>query len=330
MLRIERQHRQTHILTALWETWAKQCNLPCPVNAWQAMTVTLSYAAQDVPTNVLHQRGFASIGCEPCTIPVLPHQHEREGRWAWEVSTHGHTPLFYYGNHNMLCATRDPTSTSDVLHLLHSCDKGADRGSCAGHLPKIGRVDVHLTTLMLWLGTSAGCYSKGVWPALWQPQGGRPRQWRDRGAAGPVGWLSTCAGKLAPSAAKFPPKNLHACLALASCLALSSSAENKGLMHFSMQPYSIASQKEAAPGMHLRYLSSMARNAGLEPGSDGGNEAGQEGQRYAGGHVCSLVPIFPGSAPLSVTALADASLSIAAALTAMHLTSWLAIRLRSI
>lgn len=41
---------------------------------------------QGTPTNVLHQRGFASIGCEPCTIPVLPHQHEREGRWAWEVS----------------------------------------------------------------------------------------------------------------------------------------------------------------------------------------------------------------------------------------------------
>ncbi|KAK9808508.1 hypothetical protein WJX73_002967 [Symbiochloris irregularis] len=40
-----------------------------------------------VPTNDLHQRGFVSIGCEPCTIPVLPHQHEREGRWAWEDAT---------------------------------------------------------------------------------------------------------------------------------------------------------------------------------------------------------------------------------------------------
>lgn len=25
-----------------------------------------------------------SIGCEPCTRPVLPGQHEREGRWWWE------------------------------------------------------------------------------------------------------------------------------------------------------------------------------------------------------------------------------------------------------
>ena len=37
-----------------------------------------------VPTNELHQCGYISIGCEPCTRPVLPNQHEREGRWWWE------------------------------------------------------------------------------------------------------------------------------------------------------------------------------------------------------------------------------------------------------
>jgi len=40
--------------------------------------------ALDLPFNELHQRGFTSIGCEPCTRPVLPNQHEREGRWWWE------------------------------------------------------------------------------------------------------------------------------------------------------------------------------------------------------------------------------------------------------
>lgn len=29
-------------------------------------------------------QGYVSIGCEPCTRPVLPWQHEREGRWWWE------------------------------------------------------------------------------------------------------------------------------------------------------------------------------------------------------------------------------------------------------
>lgn len=40
--------------------------------------------AMNVPVNTLHSRGFVSIGCEPCTRPVLPGQHEREGRWWWE------------------------------------------------------------------------------------------------------------------------------------------------------------------------------------------------------------------------------------------------------
>jgi thioredoxin-dependent adenylylsulfate APS reductase len=40
--------------------------------------------ALGLPWNELHERGFVSIGCEPCTRPVLPNQHEREGRWWWE------------------------------------------------------------------------------------------------------------------------------------------------------------------------------------------------------------------------------------------------------
>ncbi|OIT06575.1 PREDICTED: 5'-adenylylsulfate reductase 3, chloroplastic-like [Nicotiana attenuata] len=38
----------------------------------------------NVPVNSLHSKGYVSIGCEPCTRPVLPGQHEREGRWWWE------------------------------------------------------------------------------------------------------------------------------------------------------------------------------------------------------------------------------------------------------
>eukprot|EP01025_Chloroclados_australasicus_P047365 TRINITY_DN5292_c2_g1_i1.p1 TRINITY_DN5292_c2_g1~~TRINITY_DN5292_c2_g1_i1.p1 ORF type:complete len:256 (+),score=29.36 TRINITY_DN5292_c2_g1_i1:1-768(+) len=40
----------------------------------------------NVPTNKLHECGYVSIGCEPCTRPVLPNQQEREGRWWWEDS----------------------------------------------------------------------------------------------------------------------------------------------------------------------------------------------------------------------------------------------------
>ncbi len=41
----------------------------------------------ELPYNSLHESGFISIGCEPCTRPVLPNQHEREGRWWWEEAT---------------------------------------------------------------------------------------------------------------------------------------------------------------------------------------------------------------------------------------------------
>jgi thioredoxin-dependent adenylylsulfate APS reductase len=49
--------------------------------------VWLTIRGLELPFNELHQRGFVSIGCEPCTRPILPSQHEREGRWWWEEST---------------------------------------------------------------------------------------------------------------------------------------------------------------------------------------------------------------------------------------------------
>lgn len=42
----------------------------------------------ELPYNKLHEQGYISIGCEPCTRPVLPNQHEREGRWWWEETEH--------------------------------------------------------------------------------------------------------------------------------------------------------------------------------------------------------------------------------------------------
>jgi len=38
----------------------------------------------DVPVNTLHDKGFLSIGCAPCTRAVAPGESERAGRWWWE------------------------------------------------------------------------------------------------------------------------------------------------------------------------------------------------------------------------------------------------------
>lgn len=58
-----------------------------PLANWSSADVWAYIRAFEVPYNELHEKGFVSIGCEPCTRPTLPGQHEREGRWWWEEST---------------------------------------------------------------------------------------------------------------------------------------------------------------------------------------------------------------------------------------------------
>lgn len=58
-----------------------------PLANWTSKQVWAYIREFDVPYNALHDRGFISIGCEPCTRPVNPGQHEREGRWWWEEET---------------------------------------------------------------------------------------------------------------------------------------------------------------------------------------------------------------------------------------------------
>jgi phosphoadenosine phosphosulfate reductase len=55
-----------------------------PLSHWTSADVWMYIRSYEVPYNPLHEKGFVSIGCEPCTRAVLPNQHEREGRWWWE------------------------------------------------------------------------------------------------------------------------------------------------------------------------------------------------------------------------------------------------------
>jgi phosphoadenosine phosphosulfate reductase len=58
-----------------------------PIANWTSKQVWAYIREREVPYNPLHERGFVSIGCEPCTRPVHPGQREREGRWWWEEET---------------------------------------------------------------------------------------------------------------------------------------------------------------------------------------------------------------------------------------------------
>ncbi|WP_417514934.1 phosphoadenylyl-sulfate reductase [Marinobacter sp.] len=58
-----------------------------PLANWTSNEVWDYIRITEAPYNALHEKGFVSIGCQPCTRPVLPGQHEREGRWWWEEAT---------------------------------------------------------------------------------------------------------------------------------------------------------------------------------------------------------------------------------------------------
>jgi phosphoadenosine phosphosulfate reductase len=55
-----------------------------PLCDWTRETVADFARRHEVPTNPLHEKGFLSIGCAPCTRAVRPGEPERAGRWWWE------------------------------------------------------------------------------------------------------------------------------------------------------------------------------------------------------------------------------------------------------
>lgn len=59
-----------------------------PLADWTEGDVWTLARENDVPTHALHTRGYASIGCAPCTRPIEPGELVRAGRWWWEDPQH--------------------------------------------------------------------------------------------------------------------------------------------------------------------------------------------------------------------------------------------------
>ena len=55
-----------------------------PLFDWTRDQVLSFVRGHGVPYNSLHDRGFSSIGCAPCTRAITPGEPERAGRWWWE------------------------------------------------------------------------------------------------------------------------------------------------------------------------------------------------------------------------------------------------------
>ena len=81
-----------------------------PLATWSARDVWNYIAKHDVPYNPLHDQGYPSIGCVPCTTPVQIGETPRAGRWRgtgksecgihegsseWSVVSAGHWSLVF-------------------------------------------------------------------------------------------------------------------------------------------------------------------------------------------------------------------------------------------
>ena len=58
-----------------------------PLAGWTKREVWRHVLEYDVPYNPLHDRGYPSIGCRPCTSPARPGEGDRTGRWRGSAKT---------------------------------------------------------------------------------------------------------------------------------------------------------------------------------------------------------------------------------------------------
>ena len=56
-----------------------------PLINWTEKQVWDYIRENNIPYNVLHDRGFPSIGCQPCSRAIQPGEDSRAGRWWWET-----------------------------------------------------------------------------------------------------------------------------------------------------------------------------------------------------------------------------------------------------
>ena len=59
----------------------------CPLIHWTWKDIWRYVQQHNLPYNPLHDQGYPSIGCEPCTLPTNNHVNSRAGRWANHAKT---------------------------------------------------------------------------------------------------------------------------------------------------------------------------------------------------------------------------------------------------
>ncbi len=82
-LRREQSVTRTEVQQVEWDKTHSLVKVN-PLIAWGDEQVWDYIHQHNIPYNPLHKKGFASIGCQPCTRAIEPGEHPRAGRWWWE------------------------------------------------------------------------------------------------------------------------------------------------------------------------------------------------------------------------------------------------------
>lgn len=83
-----------------------------PLADWTDEALWYFIDLENIPVSPLYDRGYASIGCDPCTRPIRFDEHPRAGRWWWEAAVSG-------------------TATECGIHVVHktSADQPSNQSS---------------------------------------------------------------------------------------------------------------------------------------------------------------------------------------------------------
>ncbi|WP_353136606.1 phosphoadenylyl-sulfate reductase [Pseudopedobacter sp.] len=82
-IRAEQSPNRTDMEWVEWDE-AHQLVKVHPIFSWTLEDVKAYVSSNHIPYNPLHDKGFPSIGCSPCTRAVAPGEDFRAGRWWWE------------------------------------------------------------------------------------------------------------------------------------------------------------------------------------------------------------------------------------------------------
>ncbi|MBQ9469878.1 MAG: phosphoadenylyl-sulfate reductase [Bacteroidales bacterium] len=86
-LRRQQSVTRQHMHTVEWDAQHGIIKVN-PLIGWSEEEVWTYIREHHVPYNRLHDQGYPSIGCQPCTRPVKPGDDIRSGRWWWESPEH--------------------------------------------------------------------------------------------------------------------------------------------------------------------------------------------------------------------------------------------------